>query len=74
MSMIIDSIIEIAVEAGETAKPNETDETGETAKPGDLILYQGNTADPYEFAGYIEAKYGSRLRCVIPKAGERIIF
>ena len=41
--------------------------------PGHWDMFEGNTANPYDFDAYIEAKYGERIRCKVPKVGEKII-
>ena len=41
--------------------------------PGHWGMFEGNTANPYDFDAYIEAKNGERIRCKVPKAGEKII-
>ena len=42
--------------------------------PGHWDMFEDNSADPQEFADYIDAKYQGRLRCLIPKVMEKIVF
>ena len=41
--------------------------------PGHWDMFAINSSDPNEFADYIDAKYGGRLRCRVPKVMEKII-
>ena len=41
--------------------------------PGHWDMIAINCSDPNEFADYIDAKYGGRLRCRVPKVMEKII-
>ncbi len=41
--------------------------------PGHWDMFEGNTADPSEFADYIDAKYEGRLKCRIPVIMEKIL-
>ncbi len=41
--------------------------------PGHWDMFADNSADPEEFAKYIEVKYGSRLKCHIPRVMETIV-
>ena len=40
--------------------------------PGHWDMFADNSADPQEFADYLDAKYHGRIRCVIPKVMEKI--
>ncbi len=42
--------------------------------PGHWNMFEGNTADPYAFADYISAKYGTAIRCIVPRVGEQLFF
>ena len=42
--------------------------------PGHWDMFADNSADPDEFGRYIKAKYGDRIKCVIPKVMEKIIY
>jgi len=35
------------------------------------LMFANNSADPYAFADYIDAKYGEKLKCCIPKVMEK---
>ncbi len=35
--------------------------------PGHWDMFEGNLADPHEFADYLEAKYPGKMRCLIPE-------
>ena len=41
--------------------------------PGHWDMFGFNSADPNEFADYIDAKYGSRLQCRIMHVGETMV-
>ena len=41
---------------------------------GHFDMFAENSADPEEFADYLDAKYGSKVRCIIPKTLEDIVF
>ena len=41
--------------------------------PGHWDLFARNSADPAEFADYLDAKYGGEIRCLIPSYGQKII-
>ena len=41
--------------------------------PGHWDLFARNSADPAEFADYLDAKYGEEIRCLIPTYGQQII-
>ena len=40
--------------------------------PGHWAMFAINCSDPNEFAEYIDAKYGGKLRCRVPKVMEKI--
>ena len=42
--------------------------------PGHWDMFADNSADPGEFADYLEAKYPVRIACMIPKVMEKIIY
>lgn len=39
--------------------------------PGHWDMFAQNSADPYAFADYIDAKYTGKLKCIIPKITDR---
>ncbi|MBR2263844.1 MAG: MBL fold metallo-hydrolase [Firmicutes bacterium] len=41
--------------------------------PGHWDMFPGNTADPTDFSTYLEAKYGDKVPCLIPKHLEPIV-
>ncbi|MCR5775765.1 MAG: MBL fold metallo-hydrolase [Lachnospiraceae bacterium] len=41
--------------------------------PGHWDMFADNSADPAEFADYLDAKYGNRPGCVIPKVMEKMV-
>ncbi|MBP5331198.1 MAG: MBL fold metallo-hydrolase [Lachnospiraceae bacterium] len=41
--------------------------------PGHWDMFADNSADPYAFADYIDAKYTGKFKCVIPQYDDRII-
>lgn len=48
-------------------------ETGpEMVIPGHWDMFEDNSADPYEFADYIDAKYQGKIKCMIAKVMEKI--
>ncbi len=40
--------------------------------PGHWDMFADNSEDPEAFADYLDAKYGGRIKCIIPKVMERI--
>ncbi len=42
--------------------------------PGHWDMFADNSADPEEFADYLDAKYHDRIKCRIPKVMEEIVF
>lgn len=42
--------------------------------PGHWDMFADNSADPYTFADYLDAKYHDRIECRIPKVMEKIVF
>ncbi len=40
--------------------------------PGHWDMFADNSADPYAFKDYLEAKYKDKIRCIIPKVMEKI--
>ena len=45
----------------------------EVVIPGHFDMFAENSADPEEFADYLDAKYGRKVRCIIPKTLEDIV-
>ncbi len=41
--------------------------------PGHWDMFSENSADPYTFADYIDAKYVGKLKCIIPKVSDSIV-
>lgn len=41
--------------------------------PGHWDMFQNNSADPYEFADYLDAKYHGKILCRIPEMMENLI-
>ncbi len=44
-----------------------------TVIPGHWDMFEDNSADPGEFADYIDAKYQGRIKCLIPEVMEEIV-
>ena len=40
--------------------------------PGHFDMFAHNSEDPHAFADYLDAKYGDRMTCIIPKVMEKI--
>ena len=41
--------------------------------PGHWDMFDINGGDPNAFADYLDAKYGKKIRCVIPEVMEEIL-
>ncbi len=41
--------------------------------PGHWDMFADNSADPGEFADYLDAKYGNSISCILPKVMEEIV-
>ncbi len=41
--------------------------------PGHWDMFADNSGDPDAFADYLDAKYGGRIKCIIPKVMEEIV-
>ncbi len=42
------------------------------AIPGHWDMFAANSADPHEFADYLDVKYSGKIRCIIPEVMEKI--
>ncbi len=42
--------------------------------PGHWDMFENNSADPNEFADYIDAKYHDKISCIVPKVMEEIVY
>ena len=42
--------------------------------PGHWDMFANNSADPKEFADYLDAKYPGKIKCVIPDVTEKIVY
>ncbi len=45
-----------------------------TVIPGHWDMFADNSADPHEFADYLDAKYQGKVQCLMPEVMERIVY